>query len=310
VTTLYFSHPDCLKHDPGGGHAESVDRLVKITARLNDPDFGPLKRRAAPKVQSAQLARVHDISYVQGILQSIDETDTIDLGGDTWLSPKSGDALLRAAGSVCAAVDAVMAGEGDNAFCAVRPPGHHAGPAKAMGFCFFNNIAIGAAHARAAHGLDRVAIMDFDVHHGNGTQNIFKADPTVFFASTHQWMLFPKTGAVGETGVGNILNVPLPNGTKGDHFRREFAAQVVPALDRFAPQMMFISAGFDAHIADNAGGLKLVDADFDWATRELIGVAERHAKGRLVSVLEGGYNTRALAASVASHVRTLMVGSD
>ncbi len=306
MTTLYFSHPDCLYHDPGGGHPESPDRLVKITARLNDPEFGTLKRRSAPKVHSAQLERVHEIAYVQNILQSIDKTDVVDVGGDTRLSPKSGDALLRAAGSVCAAVDAVMAGEGDNAFCAVRPPGHHAGPAKAMGFCFFNNIAIGAAHVRAVHGLERVAIMDFDVHHGNGTQNIFKADPTVFFASTHQWMLFPKTGAAGEVGVGNILNVPLPNGTKGDHFRRVFADQVVPALDQFAPQMMFISAGFDAHIADNAGGLKLVDADFDWATRELMAVAERHAESRVVSVLEGGYNTRALAASVASHVRTLM----
>ncbi len=310
MTTIYLSHPECLNHDPGGGYPESPDRLMKITARLKDPEFDALIRKPAPKADLAQLARVHEIQYVQKTLASITKSTIVKVDADTRLSPQSKDALLRAAGSTCAAVDSIMAGEAHNAFCAVRPPGHHASSDKSMGFCFFNNIAVGAAHARAVHGLERVAIMDFDVHHGNGTQNIFRADPTVFFASTHQWMLFPKTGAAGEVGVGNVLNIPLPNGTKGDHFRRVFADQVVPALDKFAPQMMFISAGFDAHIADNVSGLKLVDGDFNWATRELMAVAARHAESRVVSVLEGGYNTRALAASVASHVRTLMETSE
>ena len=306
MTTLYYSHPECLKHDPGGGYPESPERLKKISERMADAEFGPLVRRQAPKVDSAQLSRVHEMKHIQDILQGIHETEVTDLDGDTRLSPNSADSLLRAAGSICAAVDAVMAGEGDNAFCAVRPPGHHASAAQAMGFCFFNNVAIGAAHAREKHGLERVAIMDFDVHHGNGTQNIFKRDPNVFFASTHQWMIFPKTGAADETGVGNLLNVPLARGTRGDRFRQVFTEQVIPALDQFEPQMMFISAGFDAHIADTVGGMKLVDQDFDWATRELMGVADRHAEGRVVSVLEGGYNPMALASSVASHVRTLM----
>ena len=242
----------------------------------------------------------------QSILQVSKSTETIEIDADTRLTPQSVDPILRSAGAVIAAVDDVMAGKANNAFCAGRPPGHHASKAQAMGFCFFNNVALGARHALEAHGLERVAIMDFDVHHGNGTQSIFKNEPRVFFASTHQWMIFPKTGAADETGVGNLLNVPLARGTKGDRFRQVFDEQVIPALDAFAPEILFISAGFDAHVADTVGGLKLVDSDFDYVTGLLADVADKHAKGRLVSVLEGGYNPRALASSVASHLRVLM----
>ena len=306
MATIYYSHQDCLKHDPGGGYPESPERLRKITDRLNDPEFSALLRRKSPKIDGKQISRVHELSYVQSILQSANAAGTIDIDGDTKLTPQSPDAILRSAGAVIAAVDDVMQGAASNAFCASRPPGHHAGKAQAMGFCFFNNAAIGALHALEEHGLQRVAIMDFDVHHGNGTQAIFKNEPRVFFASTHQWAIFPKTGAADETGVGNLLNVPLARGTRGDRFRQVFDEQVTPALDKFAPELVIISAGFDAHVADTVGGLKFVDADFDYATNALADIADKHSGGRLVSVLEGGYNPMALAASVASHVRVLM----
>jgi acetoin utilization deacetylase AcuC-like enzyme len=306
MTTLFYSHLDCLQHDPGSGYPESPQRLGQILERLNDPEFAPLLRRKAPKIDAPQISRVHDIQYVQSILQISNATETVEIDADTRLTPQSADPILRSAGAVIAAVDDVMTGKASNAFCAGRPPGHHASKTQAMGFCFFNNVALGAHHVMEAYGLERVAIMDFDVHHGNGTQSIFKEEPRVFFASTHQWMIFPKTGAADETGVGNLLNVPLARGTKGDRFRQVFDEQVIPALDAFAPEFLFISAGFDAHIADTVGGLKLVDSDFDYVTGLLADVADKHAKGRLVSVLEGGYNPRALAASVASHLRVLM----
>ena len=306
MATLLFSHQECLEHDPGGGYPDSPQRLRQILDRLNDPEFATLLRRKAPKIEAAQLSRIHDIKYVQSILQSVNAKETLEIDKDTRLTPNSNNAIMRSAGGVIAAVDDVMAGKGRNAFSAGRPPGHHAGKAQASGFCFFNNVALGARHAIDAHGLERVAIMDFDVHHGNGTQAIFRDDPRVFFASTHQWMIFPKTGAADETGVGNVLNVPFARGTKGDRFREAFDKQIIPALDTFGPQMMFISAGFDAHIADPVGGMKLVDSDFDYATNLLADVADRHASGRLVSVLEGGYNPTVLASSVASHIRVLM----
>jgi len=220
--------------------------------------------------------------------------------------PLTGKAALRAVGAVCAAVDAVVGGEAANAFCAVRPPGHHAEPARAMGFCLFNNVAIGARHARAVHGLARVAVVDFDVHHGNGTQAAFEADATLFYASTHQSPLYPGTGGREERGVGNIVNLPLPPGTDSVGFRRAVADELLPALDEFAPELILVSAGFDAHAADPLAGLALTEADFAWITEALLVLAGRHCGGRLVSVLEGGYDLDALAASAAAHIGALM----
>ena len=228
------------------------------------------------------------------------------LDADTILSPQSGNAALRAVGAVTSAVDAVMQGEAQNAFCAVRPPGHHAEPDHAMGFCLFNSIAVAARHAQAKHGVVRVAIVDFDVHHGNGTQAVAEQDPTLFFASSHQYPLYPGTGAAHETGLGNVVNVPLPFGTEGSQFRRAFEARILPALDAFAPQLLLVSAGFDAHRADPLAGLELEEDDFGWVTGRLTEAASRHAQGRLVSVLEGGYDLKALAGSAAAHVSSLM----
>ncbi len=232
-----------------------------------------------------------------------------NIGPDTLVSAHSGEAALRAAGAVCAAVDAVASSEFANAFCAVRPPGHHAGPSQSMGFCLFNNVAIGAAHARAAHNFARIAIIDFDVHHGNGTQSVFKSDADTFFASIHQWFIFPKSGWRTETGVGNVVNVPLSRGTNGKTFREAMAADIYPTLKAFTPQFMFLSAGFDAHIGDPLGGLTLNDQDFAEITRELLELADGLCGGRVVSVLEGGYNPMCLASSCAAHVRELMKAS-
>jgi acetoin utilization deacetylase AcuC-like enzyme len=225
------------------------------------------------------------------------------------MSPASGRAALRAAGAVVAAVDAVVAGEADNAFCAVRPPGHHAEPGRAMGFCLFNNAAIGALRAREAHGLERVAVVDFDVHHGNGTQAAFYDNPSLFYASTHQYPLYPGTGAKGETGVDNIVNVPLRPMAGSVEFRTGFSREILPALDAFRPELIVISAGFDAHKSDPLAQLLLDEADYTWVTEQLLEIADRHAKGRVVSTLEGGYDLAALGASAAAHLRALMAAS-
>jgi acetoin utilization deacetylase AcuC-like enzyme len=228
------------------------------------------------------------------------------IDADTIVSPGSGEAALRAAGAVIAAVDAVMTGEALNAFCAVRPPGHHAERDRAMGFCLFNNVAVGAYHARAAHGIDRVAAIDFDVHHGNGTQDIFWSDPNLLYASTHQSPLYPGTGARGERGVGNIFNVPLRAGSGTQEFRAAVEAVILPALESFAPDLVLISAGFDAHSDDPLAGLEFVAADYAWVTRQLVDLARRHCNGRIVSSLEGGYDLKALGESAAAHVGALM----
>jgi acetoin utilization deacetylase AcuC-like enzyme len=228
------------------------------------------------------------------------------LDPDTIVSPGSGEAALRAAGAVRAAVDAVMAGEAANAFCAVRPPGHHAEPERAMGFCLFNNVAIGAAHARRRHGYARVAVVDFDVHHGNGTQAAFAADSAFFYASTHQDHFYPGTGAADETGVGNIVNVPLPAGAGSAPFRAAYERTILPALATFRPEFLLISAGFDAHRRDPLAQLMLEEADYSWVTERLLDIAASHAGGRIVSTLEGGYDLTALAASAAAHVGTMM----
>src|SRR5215467_12153079 len=235
MTTLLYTHRACLDHDPGRHHPESPARLRAVLAALDDPEFAGLKRREAPEADREDLLRVHSPRHVESILGAVPKTGHVGIDADTVLSPASGEAALRAAGAVVAAVDAVAAGEGSNAFCAVRPPGHHAEPERAMGFCLFNNAAVGALRARDAHGLARVAVVDFDVHHGNGTQACFYDDPSLFYASTHQFPLYPGTGGRGETGVGNIVNVPLRPMAGSREFRLGFTREILPALDAFRP---------------------------------------------------------------------------
>ena len=306
MTTLLFTHPACFAHEPGRGHPESPARLKAVLSALEAEEFRRLERREAPAATVAQIARVHARAYVDRVLRAVPETGLVALDPDTVLSPGSGEAALRAAGAVCAAVDAVVGGEAKNAFCAVRPPGHHAEHARAMGFCLFNNVAIGAEQARAAHGLKRVAVVDFDVHHGNGTQHSFENDPDLFYGSTHQWPLYPGTGAAEERGVGNIVNAPLPPMAGSREFRAAMAETILPALRRFGPDLLLVSAGFDAHEADPLASLRLDESDFAWVTRELMRVADDSCAGRVVSTLEGGYDLAALAASAAAHVGTLM----
>ena len=306
MTTLLYTHPACLDHDPGRHHPESPARLRAVLAALDDPEFARLDRREAPKADREDLLRVHPLRHVESILGAVPKTGHVGIDADTVLSPASGEAALRAAGAVVAAVDAVVAREGDNAFCAVRPPGHHAEPLQAMGFCLFNNAAIGALRARQVHGLARVAVIDFDVHHGNGTQAAFETDGSLFYASTHQYPLYPGTGSAGETGVGNIVNVPLRPMSGSGQFRLALTQRILPALDAFRPEFVLVSAGFDAHRDDPLAQLMLGEADYTWVTERLLEIAYRHAKGRLVATLEGGYDLPALAASAAAHVRVLM----
>jgi acetoin utilization deacetylase AcuC-like enzyme len=306
MTTLLYTHPACLDHDPGRHHPESPARLRAVLAALDDPEFARLERREAPDAAREDLLRVHPRRHVEGILAAVPKTGHIGIDADTVLSPASGEAALRAAGAVVAAVDAVVAKKADNAFCAVRPPGHHAEPQRAMGFCLFNNAAIGALRAREAHGLARVAVVDFDVHHGNGTQEAFEADGTLFYASTHQYPLYPGTGAASETGVGNIVNVPLRPMAGSTQFRLGMTQRILPALNAFRPELVIVSAGFDAHRSDPLAQLMLEEADYTWVTEKLLEIADRHAAGRLVATLEGGYDLPALAASAAAHVRVLM----
>jgi acetoin utilization deacetylase AcuC-like enzyme len=306
MTTLLYTHPACLEHDPGPYHPESPDRLRAVLAALDAPEFARLERREAPEAALDDIARVHPRRFIERMLAAVPSSGHAGIDADTILSPQSGRAALRAAGAVVAAVDAVMAGEAGSAFCAVRPPGHHAEPGRAMGFCLFNNVAIGALRAREAHGLARVAVIDFDVHHGNGTQARFYDDASLFYASTHQFPLYPGTGAASETGVGNIVNVPLPPMAGSRQFRLGFSGTILPALDAFRPEMVLISAGFDAHRSDPLAQLQLDEGDYTWATKELVAVARNHAGGRVVSTLEGGYDLAALGASAAAHVRVLM----
>ena len=306
MTTLLYTHPACLGHDPGEHHPESPARLVAVLEALSGPDFAALERREAPEAALDDLARVHPRQLVEALLAAVPQTGHVAIDADTVMSPGSGAAALRAAGAVAAAVDAVGAGEADNAFCAVRPPGHHAEPRRPMGFCLFNNVAVGALRAREVHGLDRVAVVDFDVHHGNGTQARFADDAGLFYASTHQSPLYPGTGAASETGVGNIVNLPLRPMSGSLEFRRAVERHLLPALDEFAPEMVLISAGFDAHRADPLAQLMLVEADYAWVTERLVEIAGIHARGRVVSTLEGGYDLGALGASAAAHVRALM----
>ena len=306
MTTLLYTHPACFDHDPGRYHPESPDRLRAVLEALDAPEFARLDRREAPEASLDDIARVHPRGFVEQMLAAVPASGHVGIDADTVLSPESGRAALRAAGAVVAAVDAVVAGEADNAFCAVRPPGHHAEPLRAMGFCLFNNVAIGALRAREVHGLARVAVIDFDVHHGNGTQARFSEDASLFYASTHQFPLYPGTGAARETGVGNIVNVPLPPLAGSAEFRLGVTREILPALDAFRPEMVLISAGFDAHRSDPLAQLLLDESDYTWVTEQLLEIARQHAGGRVVATLEGGYDLAALGASAAAHVRVLM----
>jgi acetoin utilization deacetylase AcuC-like enzyme len=309
MPTLLLTHPTCLLHDTGFGHPERADRLRAIEDALSDSAFAALIRERAPRADLAAIDRVHVPGYVEAIHAAIPERELAWLDPDTVVSPDSFEAALRASGAAIHAVDQVMSGAVQNAFCAVRPPGHHAEPNRPMGFCLFNNVAIAALHARAAHGAERVAVIDFDVHHGNGTQDAFWSDKDLFSGSTHQMPLFPGTGAPSETGVGNIINAPLKPGDGGEQFRAAFLSRILPALDVFAPDMLLVSAGFDAHRDDPLAQIELLEPDFAWVTEKLLEAADKHCLGRVVSTLEGGYDLGALGRSVAVHVQTLMTAS-
>ena len=299
-----YTHPACLLHDTGPGHPERPERLEAVLDALRDAFPDALDWREAPSATRAQLLRVHAPSLVDLVLDTASDR-IVALDPDTLLSPRSAEAALRAAGAAVTAVDDVMRDGAPRAFCAVRPPGHHATRDTAMGFCLFNNVAVAAMHALAAHGLARVAIADFDVHHGNGTQAIFVREPRVLFASSHQMPLYPDSGHPGERGVGNILNAPLAPGADGTAFRAAWREVLLPALDVFAPELLFISAGFDAHARDPLAQLALAADDYGWITRELVAIADRHARGRVVSLLEGGYDLQALRESSVAHVEAL-----
>jgi acetoin utilization deacetylase AcuC-like enzyme len=280
--------------------------LLAVLKALEAPEFAALARVEAPLADLSVIRRVHAPSFVRDVLGAVPKDGYLGLDPDTVLSPGSGQAALRAAGALVAAADAVMEERAANAFCAVRPPGHHATFDRAMGFCLFDNVAIGALHALEAHGLERVAVVDFDVHHGNGTQDVAEREPRLFFASTHQFPAYPGTGRASEHGQGNVFNAPLAPGSGGPEFRRAFSETVIPALEAFRPEFVFISAGFDAHRRDPLADLALTEDDFAWATREILRIATATANGRVVSTLEGGYDLAALADSAAAHVRALM----
>jgi acetoin utilization deacetylase AcuC-like enzyme len=308
MTTLLVSHPSFLEHDTGPYHPERPDRLRAILAALEDPAFDALVRLAAPAASMEALTRVHPQDYVEAILSiRPGPGEHVHVDGDTVMGQGSAEAVLRAAGAVVASVEAVMEGKVRTAFAAVRPPGHHAAPDVPGGFCLFNNVAIGARHAQAKYGVERVAILDFDVHHGQGTQAVVEPDPTLFYASTHQYPLYPGTGSARETGTdNNVVNVPLAPGSGGAEFRAAWSERILPMLDGFAPELVIVSAGFDAHAADPLAQLEVETEDFVWLNEEFLAIADRHAKGRLVSALEGGYDLDALAESTATHVQSLM----
>ncbi len=304
--TLIVTHSSGLQHDTGAFHPESPDRLRSVLKALDQSIFKNLHRENAPEATREQIGRAHPGDFVEKIMAAMPRQGLSHLDPDTVVSPGSGQAVLRAAGAVVRAVDAVAGGEARNAFCAVRPPGHHAESHRAMGFCVVNNIAIGAYHARAVHGYQRVAVVDFDVHHGNGTQEIFWNDAEAFYASTHQYPFYPGTGSRAETGAHhNVVNVPLAAGSRSDVFRGGMRDEVLPALIAFKPDILLISAGFDAHKDDPLANLSLVEDDYAWATATLMDAAQKVCGGRVVSLLEGGYNLDALAASVTAHVQTL-----
>jgi len=306
LTTLLLHHAAFLDHLTPVGHPERPDRLRALHAALDHEDFATLQRVEAPLagVESAMLC--HSEAYVEAIRRAVPNEGLARIDMDTTVSPGSWEAAMRAIGAALYAVDAVISGRATNAFCAVRPPGHHAETMRAMGFCLFDTAAIAARHAQKAHGVERVAIVDWDVHHGNGTQEIFWSDPSVLYASTHQMPLFPGTGAPSETGEDNIVNAPLSPGDGTDDFKEAMRARILPAVRAFSPDLILISAGFDAHTRDPLAEINLQAEDFAWATAELMDIADRSANARVVSLLEGGYDLKGLAASAAAHIRQLM----
>jgi len=309
VTTLVISHPACLAHDMGEGHPERPDRLRAVERAFESEVFQMLARDVAPRADLSAIERVHPKDYIDAIRAATPKQGLTEIDQDTSMSPGTYEAALRSAGGAVFAVDEVMSGKVRNAFVATRPPGHHAEVANPMGFCFFNNAAIAARHAQAAHGAERVAIVDFDVHHGNGTQHIFWDDPTVIYGSTHEMPLYPGTGAAGERGEHDqIVNAPLRAGDTGETFREAMDVVILPRIEAFSPDLIIISAGFDAHRRDPLGNLNFVEADYSWATRRLMEIARRKSGERVVSVLEGGYDLQGLARSVAAHVTALMEG--
>jgi acetoin utilization deacetylase AcuC-like enzyme len=306
ASLLLYTHPSGMAHDPGPGHPEAPVRLKVIREALAKAAIPGLEEREAPQASLEQLARVHPEPYAPRLLASVPTSGYARIDADTVMSPASGEAALRAAGAACAAVDALLAGESARAFVAMRPPGHHAEPDRVMGFCLFNTIAIAAMQARAVHGLKRLAILDFDVHHGNGTQAVFWDDPDTLYLSTHQWPLYPGTGAARERGAhGNIRNIPLAPGTDGLTWRLAVEREVLPAIDAWRPELILLSAGFDAHAADPLASLGLREDDFAWIAEAIAELADRHAQGRILATLEGGYDPPALARSVTAFVRAL-----
>ncbi|MBV1917283.1 MAG: histone deacetylase family protein [Sphingomonadaceae bacterium] len=307
MTTALVTHDACLGHDPGPGHPERIGRLSVVLAALDEERFPKLMRENAPRATAEQIGRVHDRGYVEQLLElEVTEGEHLALDADTVLSSGSVEAALRAAGGAIRAVDLVMAGRANAAFAAVRPPGHHAEPARGMGFCLFNNVAIAAQHARDRWGVTRIAVADFDVHHGNGTQAAFWDDDDLFFASSHQSPFYPGTGGAEDSGAsGNIVNAPLPSGTGTKEFRDAWQRDLLPAIDEFAPEMLLISAGFDGHARDPLAQFLLETDDFGWLTRELVALATHHCRGRVISLLEGGYDLVALAECAADHVKAL-----
>jgi len=303
--TAYLTHADCHQHAMFDGHPEAPARLGAIEDRLIASGLLDLLRyHEAPLVTREQLARVHSTAHLDRLMELAPEGDALaEVDPDTWMNAATLDAAQRAAGAVVRAVDLVLAGEADNAFCNVRPPGHHAEYGQAMGFCFYNNIAVGAAHALAAHGLERVAIADFDVHHGNGTEVIFANTSQVLVCSTYQHPFYPYTAPLERE---TLIHCPLPAGTGGMGFRAAVEEHWLPAIDAFAPELILVSAGFDAHLEDDMGGMQLVESDYAWVTSELVELAGRHAGGRLVSALEGGYALSALGRSAAVHVQAML----
>ncbi len=310
MTTRFYTHEACLAHDTGARHPERAPRLQTILDTLNDDAFAALERCVPRPATVDHIALMHPAPWVEAVLDAIPASGHGRLDADTVVSSGSREAALVAAGALVEAVDSVVEGAARNAFCAVRPPGHHAEQSRAMGFCLFNSVAVGAAHARAAHGLHRVAVVDFDVHHGNGTQAMFWDREDMFYASTHQYPHYPGTGSEDETGRwNNIVNAPLRPGAGSTEFRAAIDDRLVPALDLFRPEILFVSAGFDAHERDPLASINLVEEDFAWVTERLLDVARVHAGGRVVSALEGGYDLEALAASAARHVDKLMEGA-
>jgi len=306
MRTAYISHRDCLLHDMGGFHPESPERLHAIEDRLVAAQLMPLLRHYdAPRAERAQLLRVHDAAYVDDLFARAPQPGqaAVMLDPDTWLAPHTLDAALHAAGAAILGVDLVMRGEMETAFCGVRPPGHHAERHRAMGFCFFNNIAVAAAHALEHHGLQRVAILDFDAHHGNGTEDIFRDDPRVLFCSSFQHPFYPETPLAERP---HLVHSKLRNGAYSEEFQQAVSEQWLPAVDKFKPQLLLVSAGFDSHFEDDMSGLNLLDTDYAWVTERIMELAAVHCENRVVSTLEGGYVMNALGRSAAAHIKVLM----